>query len=121
MQQDNNTWRRDAQHQRENLPAGNARTQRYQNSAAAYRYGHHEPEVLHVCKRHFAGVENVIVSATGYTGAGGVEIYFEDKDNNAEKIWNAIFELGESHRAFNPLAWRKRYASPGNGLLPVWE
>jgi aminomethyltransferase len=42
----------------------------------------------------FAGVENVLVSATGYTGAGGVEIYFEDKDDNAEKIWNAIFEAG---------------------------
>ncbi len=42
----------------------------------------------------FAGVENVLVSATGYTGAGGVEIYFEDKDNNAEIIWNKIFEAG---------------------------
>ncbi|MEO6313789.1 MAG: glycine cleavage system aminomethyltransferase GcvT [Chitinophagaceae bacterium] len=42
----------------------------------------------------FAGVDNVIVSATGYTGSGGVEIYFEDKDDNAEKIWNAIFEVG---------------------------
>ena len=42
----------------------------------------------------FAGVENVLISATGYTGAGGVEIYFEDKENNAEKIWSAIFELG---------------------------
>jgi aminomethyltransferase len=39
----------------------------------------------------FAGVENVLVSATGYTGAGGVEIYFEDKDGNADKVWNAIF------------------------------
>jgi len=44
----------------------------------------------------FAGVDNVIVSATGYTGAGGVEIYFEDKDDNAEKIWNAIFEVGDT-------------------------
>ena len=42
----------------------------------------------------FAGVENVLISATGYTGAGGVEIYFEDKDGAAEKIWNAIFEIG---------------------------
>jgi len=42
----------------------------------------------------FAGVENVLVSATGYTGAGGVEIYFEDKDDAADKIWNAIFEAG---------------------------
>lgn len=49
-------------------------------------------------KGRFAGVENVIISATGYTGAGGVEIYFPvetpDQDNNAVKIWNAIFEVG---------------------------
>ncbi len=44
----------------------------------------------------FAGVKNVIISATGYTGAGGVEIYFEDKEDNADKIWNAIFEAGKS-------------------------
>ncbi len=43
----------------------------------------------------FAGVENVLISATGYTGAGGIEIYFEDKDGAAQKIWNAIFEVGE--------------------------
>lgn len=42
----------------------------------------------------FAGVENVLISATGYTGSGGVEIYFEDKDGAANKIWNAIFEVG---------------------------
>ncbi|OIR08318.1 aminomethyltransferase [mine drainage metagenome] len=46
-------------------------------------------------KGKFAGVDNVLISATGYTGAGGVEIYFEDKDGDAEKIWNAIFEIGE--------------------------
>ena len=34
-------------------------------------------KILHVCKG-FAGVENVLISATGYTGSGGVEIYFED-------------------------------------------
>lgn len=45
-------------------------------------------------KGTFAGVENVLVSATGYTGAGGVEIYFEDKDGAAEKIWDAIFAAG---------------------------
>ncbi len=45
-------------------------------------------------KGKFAGVDNVLISATGYTGAGGVEIYFEDKDGDAEKIWNAIFEIG---------------------------
>jgi aminomethyltransferase len=42
----------------------------------------------------FAGVENVLISATGYTGAGGVEIYFEDKDGAADKIWNALFKAG---------------------------
>ena len=45
-------------------------------------------------KGKFAGVDNVLISATGYTGAGGVEIYFEDKDGAADKIWNAIFEIG---------------------------
>ena len=47
-------------------------------------------------KGDFAGVENVLVSATGYTGAGGLEIYFEDKDNDAEKVWDAIFAVGAS-------------------------
>ena len=46
-------------------------------------------------KGTFAGVDNVLVSATGYTGSGGVEIYFEDKDDNADKIWNTIFEAGK--------------------------
>jgi len=46
-------------------------------------------------KGTFAGVENVLVSATGYTGAGGVEIYFEDKDDDATTIWDAIFEAGK--------------------------
>ena len=45
-------------------------------------------------KGQFAGVENVLISATGYTGAGGVEIYFEDKDADADKIWDAIFNAG---------------------------
>ena len=45
-------------------------------------------------KGEFAGVKNVLISATGYTGAGGVEIYFENKDDDAEKIWDAIFNAG---------------------------
>src|SRR5687767_13712018 len=45
-------------------------------------------------KGTFAGVDNVVISATGYTGSGGVEIYFEDKDEAADKIWDAIFEIG---------------------------
>jgi aminomethyltransferase len=45
-------------------------------------------------KGKFAGVDNVLISATGYTGAGGIEIYFEDKDDAANIIWDAIFRAG---------------------------
>lgn len=45
-------------------------------------------------KGTFAGVPNVVISATGYTGAGGIEIYFEDTDGAADKIWDAIFREG---------------------------
>ncbi|MNP95898.1 Aminomethyltransferase [compost metagenome] len=41
----------------------------------------------------FAGITNAIISATGYTGAGGFEIYVENR--YAEKLWNAIFEAGK--------------------------
>lgn len=40
----------------------------------------------------FAGVDEVIISATGYTGAGGFELYF--RNDVAEQIWEAIFEAG---------------------------
>jgi len=40
-----------------------------------------------------AGINNVIISATGYTGAGGFELYFENEV--AEKIWETIFNAGE--------------------------
>ena len=42
----------------------------------------------------FAGVNEVIISNTGYTGAGGFEIYFYNE--HSEKIWNAIFEAGKT-------------------------
>ncbi|RXP45569.1 glycine cleavage system aminomethyltransferase GcvT [Lutibacter sp. HS1-25] len=41
----------------------------------------------------FAGIENVIISATGYTGSGGFEIYC--KNNEVEKVWDAVFEAGK--------------------------
>lgn len=47
-------------------------------------------------KGDFAGVSNVLISATGYTGSGGIEIYFEDTDGAADKIWDAIFEAGKA-------------------------
>ncbi|KYG79045.1 glycine cleavage system protein T [Roseivirga echinicomitans] len=42
-----------------------------------------------------AGVEYVIISATGYTGAGGFEIYVSN--DHAEQVWNAIFEAGAAY------------------------
>ncbi len=44
-------------------------------------------------KGRFAGVDNVLVSATGYTGAGGFEVYFENE--HADHMWEAIFKAGE--------------------------
>ncbi len=41
----------------------------------------------------FAGLEGVILSNTGYTGAGGFEIYMKNED--AEKIWDAIMDAGK--------------------------
>lgn len=41
----------------------------------------------------FGGIENVIISATGYTGSGGFEIYC--KNDEVEQIWNKVFEAGK--------------------------
>jgi len=41
----------------------------------------------------FAGIKDVILSTTGYTGAGGCEIYVRNEDG--EKLWNAVFEAGK--------------------------
>jgi len=43
----------------------------------------------------FAGIENVIISATGYTGSGGFEIYC--KNSEAEQIWDKVFKAGSSY------------------------
>jgi aminomethyltransferase len=43
-------------------------------------------------KGKFAGVDNVIVSATGYTGAGGFEIYCDNE--HAAQVWDAVFQAG---------------------------
>jgi aminomethyltransferase len=44
-------------------------------------------------KGKFAGVDNVVISATGYTGAGGFEIYFDNQ--HADEIWDKVFKAGE--------------------------
>ena len=44
-------------------------------------------------KGTFAGIENVLISATGYTGAGGFELYFDNE--HAAEIWEKIFDAGK--------------------------
>ena len=44
-------------------------------------------------KGAFAGVDNVLISATGYTGAGGFELYFNKA--NVELVWNKILQAGK--------------------------
>ncbi|TWR24105.1 glycine cleavage system aminomethyltransferase GcvT [Mucilaginibacter achroorhodeus] len=47
-------------------------------------------------KGKFAGIDNVVVSATGYTGAGGFELYFDNE--HANHIWKEVFKAGEPFR-----------------------
>jgi aminomethyltransferase len=47
----------------------------------------------HFVEGKVGGVEGVIISATGYTGAGGFELYVANE--NAETLWKSIFEAGE--------------------------
>jgi aminomethyltransferase len=43
----------------------------------------------------FAGIENVMVSATGYTGSGGFEVYVKNED--AHQLWSSVFDAGASY------------------------
>jgi len=43
----------------------------------------------------FAGINNVLFSTTGYTGAGGCEIYVNNADG--PKLWEAVFEAGKEY------------------------
>jgi aminomethyltransferase len=53
----------------------------------------------------FAGIEHVILSATGYTGSGGFEIYCKNED--AEQVWNKVFEAG-AHFGIKPIGLAAR-------------
>ena len=54
----------------------------------------------HFAIGELAGVPNVIISNTGYTGAGGFELYV--RNEHAEKVWNALFEAGKGE-AIKPI------------------
>lgn len=69
----------------------------------------------------FAGVKNVILSNTGYTGSGGFELYFYPEEG--VKIWNALFEAGEEYGikpiglgARDTLRLEKGYCLYGNDI-----
>lgn len=69
----------------------------------------------------FAGVKNVILSNTGYTGSGGFELYFYPEEG--VKIWNALFEAGEPYGikpiglgARDTLRLEKGYCLYGNDI-----
>lgn len=69
----------------------------------------------------FAGVKNVILSNTGYTGSGGFELYFYPEEG--VKIWNALFEAGEEYGikpiglgARDTLRLEKGYSLYGNDI-----
>jgi aminomethyltransferase len=54
-----------------------------------------EIKYYHFNKGVFAGVDDVIVSATGYTGSGGFELYVPN--SVAKKVWNSLFEAGKPY------------------------
>lgn len=68
-----------------------------------------------------AGVENVIISNTGYTGSGGFEIYF--KNESANQLWDEVLKAGEEFgmipcglAARDTLRLEKGFALYGNDI-----
>ncbi|MGB3798513.1 MAG: glycine cleavage system aminomethyltransferase GcvT [Lewinella sp.] len=75
----------------------------------------------HFVRGSLAGVDNVIISATGYTGAGGYELYFDA--DHAAKVWKAIMDAGKPHGlrpaglgARDTLRLEKGYCLYGNDI-----
>lgn len=69
----------------------------------------------------FAGMENVIISATGYTGSGGFEIYFANEQAN--EMWDKVIEAGKDYgiepcglAARDTLRLEKGYCLYGNDI-----
>lgn len=54
-----------------------------------------EIKYYHFVIGEMAGIADIIISATGYTGAGGFELYVFNQD--AKKLWDAILAVGEPH------------------------
>ncbi len=76
-----------------------------------------EIKFYHFEKGTFAGVDNVLISGTGYTGSGGFELYFDKKD--ADTIWDAILQLDVTPcglAARDTLRLEKGYSLYGNDI-----
>lgn len=78
-------------------------------------------EFYNFTKGVFAGIENVLISATGYTGAGGFELYVDN--NKLDDLWDAIIEKGKSYDlipvglgARDTLRLEKGYCLYGNDI-----
>jgi aminomethyltransferase len=84
--------RKNAEYFRQNRPYRRARPQSRRSAAKTDR---HRPESIkyYTFRRgRFAGCNNVLVSATGYTGSGGFEIYARNRD--IAKIWDKVIQNG---------------------------
>ncbi len=71
----------------------------------------------HFEKGTFAGVDDVIISGTGYTGSGGFELYFDKK--HADPIWESIIQLGVTPCGLasrDTLRLEKGYSLYGNDI-----
>lgn len=64
-----------------------------------------EIQPFHFVTGKIADVDEVIIAATGYTGSGGFEIYFDNKD--AELIWNSLLTAGKEY-AIKPIGLAAR-------------
>lgn len=80
-----------------------------------------EIEFYNFTKGVFAGIDNVLISATGYTGAGGFELYVDN--NRLDDLWDAIIEKGKSYDlmpvglgARDTLRLEKGYCLYGNDI-----
>ena len=62
----------------------------------------------------FAGLDNIIVATTGYTGSGGVEIYC--KNNEVAQLWKAIFKAGEVF-GVQPIGLAERHPAFRDGTV----
>jgi aminomethyltransferase len=66
-----------------------------------------------------AGIADVVISNTGYTGSGGFELYVPNAE--AEKLWCAVFEAGTEYNIIPCGLGCRDTLRLGEGFLPVWQ